>query len=161
MDNRNADAYKGVGVIHLKQKLYAQAKETFEYLVKSKRADDLVYASLAEIAEAEGEWGTAERMRLKAVELRPRLSNRHAELARFYAERGQHAKAWPHAKTAVELEPKSAKYQELALECAADLTAPLNVPLLEQAVGNLIDNAVKYSDAGTRVRVLTAFLSAR
>ena len=42
---------------------------------------------------------------------------------------------------------------ELVLECPDALVSLVNAPLLEQAVVNLIDNAVKYSDAGSRVRV--------
>lgn len=118
LDNRHPDAYKGIGSLYLKQKMYPQAKETFEYLAKTKQADDASYAALAEIAEAENEIGKAEEMRLKAVEIRPRLACRHAELARHYAEREEYSKAWPSAKRASDLEPKSAKYCELALECA-------------------------------------------
>lgn len=118
MDNRHVDAYKGIGLIYLKQKMYPQAKETFEYLVKMRQADDMVFAAMAEISESEGQISLAESYRCKAVELRPRLANRHAELARFYAERGDYPKAWPSAKRATDLEPKSAKYQELAMECA-------------------------------------------
>lgn len=118
LNNRNVDAYKGIGLLYLKQKMNPQAKETFEYLVKIKQADDASFAALAEIAEAEGETGKAEEMRLKAVELRPRLACRYAELARHYVDREDFSKAWPAAKRASDLEPKSAKYTELALECA-------------------------------------------
>jgi len=41
----------------------------------------------------------------------------------------------------------------LTIDCPEDLTAALNAALLEQAVGNLVDNAVKYSAEGTRVVV--------
>jgi two-component system, OmpR family, phosphate regulon sensor histidine kinase PhoR len=41
----------------------------------------------------------------------------------------------------------------IAVECPGDLIASINAPLLEQAVGNLIDNAVKYSGEKTRVLV--------
>ncbi len=41
----------------------------------------------------------------------------------------------------------------LVLDCADPIVASVNAPLLEQAVVNLIDNAVKYSDAGARVCV--------
>ena len=44
----------------------------------------------------------------------------------------------------------------IAMECPGDLVAPINAPLLEQAVGNLIDNAIKYSGEGTRVTVAGA-----
>ncbi len=44
----------------------------------------------------------------------------------------------------------------IAVECPEDLVAKINAPLLEQAVINLIDNAIKYSDAGATVRVTAA-----
>jgi two-component system phosphate regulon sensor histidine kinase PhoR len=45
--------------------------------------------------------------------------------------------------------------RDITLECACDpsLIAPLNRPLLEQAVINLVDNAIKYSESGRMVRV--------
>ena len=46
-----------------------------------------------------------------------------------------------------------AKRMTVAVECPEGLVAPINAPLLEQAVGNLIDNAIKYSGEGTRVAV--------
>ncbi len=45
------------------------------------------------------------------------------------------------------------KSMRLDLECPADLQARINAPLLEQAVTNLIDNAIKYSEAGAAVRI--------
>ncbi len=118
LDARSADAYKGLGAIYLKQKLYEQARETYQFLIKMKRADHATYAGLAEIAEAEGDRARAEQMRLKAVETSPRQPHRHAELAGFYLARGEPAKAWPSAKRASDLEPASAKYLELSLESA-------------------------------------------
>jgi len=41
----------------------------------------------------------------------------------------------------------------IAVDCPFDLVAKINAPLLEQAVINLIDNAIKYSDTGATVRV--------
>ncbi len=121
MDNRNVDAYKGIGLVYLKQKMFPQAKETFEYLEKVKKADDIVYAALADIAKSEGNFRVEEAMRLKAIEVRPRLANRHAELAKFYCSRGYYKEAWPSAKRATDLDSKSAKYQEIALECLLEM----------------------------------------
>jgi two-component system phosphate regulon sensor histidine kinase PhoR len=59
---------------------------------------------------------------------------------------------------AVELcEPKAAaKRIAIDVQCAADRPVRVNGALLEQAVVNLVDNAVKYSDADTTVRVEAA-----
>lgn len=118
LDARNAEAYRGLGLIYLRQKLYPQAKETFEFLTKIKQADDATYAGLAEIAQAEGNRPLAESMRQKAVEMSPRQAYRHAELAEFYLAYKDAANAWSAAKRATELEPSSAKYLELSLEIA-------------------------------------------
>ena len=41
----------------------------------------------------------------------------------------------------------------MATECAADLSATINPPLLEQALINLVDNAIKHSAADREVRL--------
>lgn len=118
LDTRHVEAYKGLAGIYLKQKWYPQAFETFQFVVKMKKADDTVYAGLAEIAEAEEKLTLAEEMRLKAVEVSPTQPQRHAELAEFYLQQNQPQKALPHVKKATELDPKSGKYLEIALEAA-------------------------------------------
>jgi two-component system, OmpR family, phosphate regulon sensor histidine kinase PhoR len=47
----------------------------------------------------------------------------------------------------------SDKNVTVAVQCAENVTARINGPLLEQAVINLIDNAIKYSEAGATVYV--------
>ncbi|MCK9375343.1 MAG: ATP-binding protein [Syntrophobacterales bacterium] len=50
-------------------------------------------------------------------------------------------------------ERAAAKDIAIDLDCPEELATEINAPLLEQAVVNLIDNAVKYSPAGRPVRV--------
>jgi two-component system, OmpR family, phosphate regulon sensor histidine kinase PhoR len=47
----------------------------------------------------------------------------------------------------------AAKNIALELNCPDDLRAQINPPLLEQALVNLVDNAVKFSDPGQVVRM--------
>jgi two-component system phosphate regulon sensor histidine kinase PhoR len=46
-----------------------------------------------------------------------------------------------------------AKNIKIELDCHEDLSAPVNAPLLEQAIVNLVDNALKYSDADSEVAI--------
>ncbi len=118
LDPRHADAYRGLGQMYIKQKSYVQAKETFEFLLKMKKADDATYAGLAEIVESEGRLDEAAALRVKAVQLSPRQPHRHAELAEFWLRHEDAKKALGAAEQAVELEPTSARYLELSLEAA-------------------------------------------
>jgi two-component system phosphate regulon sensor histidine kinase PhoR len=45
------------------------------------------------------------------------------------------------------------KMIEIGLDCPDELTARINSPLLEQAVSNLLDNAIKYSRPESTVRI--------
>ena len=58
-------------------------------------------------------------------------------------------------RSAVEMCEQKAADKQIALEmqCPDDLMIRANAPLLEQAVMNLIDNAIKYSAADATVRV--------
>ncbi len=121
LDPHNVEAYKGLGTIYLKQKIYQQARDTFMFIVKMKKADDATYAALAEIEEAAGNHHEAELYRLQAVELGGKQACRHAELAGFYLSTKDLLKAWSPVKRATELEPNSAKYAEQALDVAVQL----------------------------------------
>ena len=58
-------------------------------------------------------------------------------------------------RAAVEMCEKKAKDKSVSLviACPEDLVARINAPLLEQAVTNLVDNAVKYSEPGATVQI--------
>ncbi len=118
LDPHCVEAYKGLGGMYLKQKLYQQAQETFQFIVRMKKADDATFAGLADIEDALEHPHEAEVYRLQAVEASPKQACRHAELAEYYAAHEDVLKAWTAAKRACELEPSSGKYAELALQIA-------------------------------------------
>jgi len=64
----------------------------------------------------------------------------------------------PVLEAAVEECLVKAREKEIKLEvqCLADVRAELNAALLEQAVANLIDNAVKYSGQGSQIEIRAA-----
>src|SRR6185312_4946596 len=59
-------------------------------------------------------------------------------------------RVFPVLSSAVEIcAPRAeAKRIKIELECTKDLVAPIDPHLLEQAIINLIDNAIRYSDEG-------------
>ena len=56
-----------------------------------------------------------------------------------------------HSAMQVCLHEAESKRIELLLDCPRDITAMMNPPLLEQAMVNLINNAIKYSEEGKHV----------
>jgi two-component system phosphate regulon sensor histidine kinase PhoR len=61
----------------------------------------------------------------------------------------------PVLEAAIELVSVRAEQKQVKVElsCPDDVEARINAPLLEQAVINLVDNAVKYSDEGSKVDI--------
>ncbi len=50
-------------------------------------------------------------------------------------------------------EKAARKNAEVAFECEKDMAALINPPLLEQALANLIDNAIKFGEVGVKVNI--------
>jgi two-component system phosphate regulon sensor histidine kinase PhoR len=67
----------------------------------------------------------------------------------------------PVIRSAVQLcEPRAGfKQIEIVQHCETGLNARINAPLLEQAVINLIDNAIKYSAPGSQIEIKTCRLN--
>ncbi len=63
----------------------------------------------------------------------------------------------PVLEAAIELSGVRAEQKQINIELSCDdqLEAKVNAPLLEQAIVNLIDNAVKYSEQGSTVQITT------
>jgi two-component system phosphate regulon sensor histidine kinase PhoR len=63
-------------------------------------------------------------------------------------------------QSAVEMCQQKASQKEIAIQvdCAEHIFAAINAPLFEQAVVNLIDNAIKYSDRASTINVVAEVL---
>lgn len=154
LDPHHVEAYKGLGTIYLKQKMYAQARETFSFIVKMKKADDSTHAGLADIEEEQGNIHEAEIHRLQAVELGGKQACRHAEMASHYFSHGDVLRAWPFVKKATELEPNSPKYAEQALEMAVALGDPEEARGRYQRFRLLSDDRARFQQWRERVEAL-------
>ncbi|MCO5044725.1 MAG: ATP-binding protein [Kiritimatiellae bacterium] len=64
----------------------------------------------------------------------------------------------PTLRSAVQICEQRAQLKqiEVAIECPSSARARINAPLLEQAAVNLIENAIKYSDAGKSLRIVVS-----
>ena len=62
------------------------------------------------------------------------------------------------AEAAIELCQGKAQAKRIGIElrCADDIVANMNIPLLEQAIVNLLDNAIKYSPSGSKIEIAAA-----
>ena len=156
IDTHHVEAYKGLAALYLKQKWYPQAFETFQFIVKMKRADDVVYAGLAEIAEAQENPIEAERMRLKAVECSPGQPQRHAELAGYYIQQGHPEKALSSIKQATELDAKSGKYLEMELEVALRMEHPKEARKYYDHLRLVTDDRTRFQSWREKVEALEA-----
>lgn len=117
IDMRQVDAYRGLGELYLNDRQYAQAQETFDFLVSMNRADDAVYAGLATIAEADNRLLDAERDRKRASEIKPDSIMRYIELANHYLKRAMAKEALAAAQEAIKCD--SSDLRPLELSCRA------------------------------------------
>ena len=118
LDMRQPDAYQGLGELYLSDRQYKQAKETLQFLVSLNAATDQTYASLAKIAEVDGNMGKAEEMRKKALERSQNAPRRQAELAEHYLKCHKPNLAWEHAQSAMRSDGENERYIELSAESA-------------------------------------------
>jgi len=75
------------------------------------------------------------------------------ELAEISKEPTQVRGLLEQAASTLQVKAKAADIQ-IEIECSDDLVALVNAPLMEQAIINLLDNAIKYSPSGSTVRLI-------
>ncbi len=116
LDPRNVDAYRGLGDVYARLGQYAEAAETYQFLLKISPRDDQVYVRLAELAEQQGNIEDAIQYYQQAVLMNDSLSSRFAKLAELLKEVGEYETALAASREAVDLEPQNPKYLDNLIE---------------------------------------------
>ena len=111
-------AYRGLADTYAARGSLAEAKETYRYALHLAPDDDALMVKLAEIAENEGHTEEAISYYQQAVVANDALSSRFYHLAELLLKIKQPAIAKEAVVSAVQLEPKNAKYLDLLIETA-------------------------------------------
>lgn len=119
LEPRSVPAFELLGELYMTTKEYGHAKEVFRYLLKLTGESDAIYEHLAEADLAAGRLDDARAEFEKAVDLNPRITAYHHDLARVYRQLEQWPKALASITEALRLEPNSPKiideYIDIAL----------------------------------------------
>ncbi|HAZ28950.1 MAG TPA: hypothetical protein DCY48_04230 [Candidatus Magasanikbacteria bacterium] len=110
LDQKNVDAYRGLGDVYYKLKKFDEAEETFQFLIQLDPEEDQTFVRLGELKEEEGNVVQAIEYYQQAILLNPNISSRFARLADVLREAGQQESALAAIQEAVELEPQNPKY---------------------------------------------------
>lgn len=116
LDQRNVEAYRGLGRLYLLKKDFTQAKETFEFLLKLNQRDPFIYRSLGAIAADRGDLKSAENEYLKSLELDSAESGTYLDLAWVYLNLEEPSRAFAILNKAAALEPKNPKILDFLIE---------------------------------------------
>lgn len=116
LDNKNPDAYRGLGDLYMMKRDYVHARETLEFLIKLGKADSRIYATLGAVAREQGNLEEAKSDLLKSISLESKLVGAYVDLGLVYQSQGEHERAVEALVRAVEIEPANPRNLDLMLE---------------------------------------------
>jgi tetratricopeptide (TPR) repeat protein len=117
-DAKNIDAYRGLAELYIDQKLYDQAAETLEFLLRLTGDDDRALGRLGQVEASRGNFQEAEARYLRSIELSANATAYRADLGRVYLAAGEARKAQEQFRTALQAEPHHPKYLDYFLEAS-------------------------------------------
>ncbi len=117
-DAKNLDAYRGLAELYIEQKLYDQAAETLEFLLRLTGDDDRALGRLGQVEASRGNFQEAEARYLRSIEVSPNATAYRADLGRVYLAAGQAKKAQEQFRMALQVEPHHPKYLDYFLEAS-------------------------------------------
>lgn len=109
LEPRSVPAFELLGELYMTMKEYGHAKEVFQYLLKLTGESDAIYEHMAEADLADGRLEDAQAEFEKAVDLNPKITAYHFDLARVYRQLELWPKAFASIEEALHLEPNSPK----------------------------------------------------
>jgi len=117
-DAKSVDAYRGLAELYIDQKLYDQAAETLEFLLRLTGDDDRALGRLGQVEASRGNFQEAEARYLRSIELAANATAYRAELGRVYLAAGEARKAQEQFRIALQAEPHHPKYLDYFLEAS-------------------------------------------
>ncbi|HJV32552.1 MAG TPA: tetratricopeptide repeat protein [Patescibacteria group bacterium] len=117
-DAKHVDAYRGLAELYIVQKLYDQAAETLEFLLRLTGDDDRALGRLGQVEASRGNFQEAEARYLRSIELSSNATAYRADLGRVYLAAGEAKKAQEQFRTALQAEPHHPKYLDYFLEAS-------------------------------------------
>lgn len=116
LDEKNVEAYRGLGKAYLDVEKYKEAIAIFKFLLKLAPRDDRAFNRLAMAYMGQNKYEDAARALEKAVEINNSLAIRFFDLGRLYQELERPAAALRNFQKAADIEPCNPKYLDQLLE---------------------------------------------
>jgi tetratricopeptide (TPR) repeat protein len=117
-DAKHIDAYRGLAELYIDQKLYDQAAETLEFLLRLTGDDDRALGRLGQVEASRGNFQEAEARYLRSIEIAANATAYRAELGRVYLAAGEARKSQEQFRIALQAEPHHPKYLDYFLEAS-------------------------------------------
>lgn len=119
-DAKHVDAYRGLAELYIDQKLYDQAAETLEFLLRLTGDDDRALGRLGQVEASRGNFQEAEARYLRSIELSANANATayRADLGRVYLAAGEARKSQEQFRVALQAEPHHPKYLDYFLEAS-------------------------------------------
>ena len=117
-DAKSIEAYRGLAELYIDQRLYDQAAETLEFLLRLTGDDDRALGRLGQVEASRGNFQEAEARYLRSIELSAGAAAYRADLGRVYLAAGEARKAYEQFRTVLQAEPHNPKYLDYFLEAS-------------------------------------------
>ena len=115
-DSKNIEAYRLLGELYFEEKKYAQAKSTYEFILKLSPDNGEAVAALARIAKLDGDFARARDLYLKTIALNDKESYYFTELGIIFTNLGEMELAFNNFLKANALEPNNPRTLDFLLE---------------------------------------------